>query len=308
MALVEADSWPSAEILGDFVRKNTVWGTPDHDIKLLLSQAHSAVSLSVIDHAAVSGSRLAATSAGVVMGPGDVAFVAYVVVDERDRRQGFARLAMLRVLRQLEITHTVSRAMLLSTAVAEPLYRNLGFTDIPHVEVQRYNFVGTGTPLISPKDLALSSSPDTLERALTILTSAAEGDLTDSRCKLLRTAVTDYGAIVTVAGQNDACCFVRFDETSLRLGPLVASSLESGVEAVSKAVALVSSRSNVLPLSAIALVRTGCSRAHDVLSGSGFEAGERIPFLHLNCDAPDLSVAPALASREYLCFAGYEHL
>lgn len=307
MALVEADSWPSAEVLGDFVRRNTDWGTPNHDIELLVSLAHCAVSLSIED-AALSGSRLVATAAGVVMGSGDVAFVAYIIVDMKERRQGYARLALLRLLRQLDTVHAVSRAMLVATAVAEPLYRNLGFTDFPHLKVRSYKFVGTGTSGTSPEDAALSPSSDSLERALAIVASAAKGDLDDSRSKLLRTAVADYGAIVAVAEQNNACCFIRMDEKLLRLGPLVACSVASGVEAVNRAVAKLSARSNLMPLTSMALIRTGCSRAHDVLSGAGFEAGEGIPFLHLNCAAGNPSVAPALASTEYLSLTGYEHL
>lgn len=309
MALLEADAWPSAKTVGFFIRSNTDWDMPDRDVTLLSTLAHSAVSFSAIDDVAVSDSRLVATAAAVVMGAGDVAFIAYVCVDERERRQGLARRALLRLLRQLDIVHAVTRAMLVATAVAEPLYRNLGFTDFPHVKVRRYKFTGSTSPPQSSKDAALLQSRDNLERGVAIVAAAAKGDIHDSRSTLLRTAVIDHGAVVAVAGYQDACCFIRRDEKEHRLGPLAAFTVDSGVRAVNEAATMVTSRADYQSLTAMAIVRTDCNLAHNVLVGAGFVAGDSIPFLHLNCAAPhNLSVASALANREYLALTGFEHL
>jgi GNAT superfamily N-acetyltransferase len=307
-ALEYVDSWPSASEVGDFIRRNTDWDFGDQEDGMLLSKLpHCAVSVSRA--LAANDKGLVATAAAVRMGPGpgDVAFLAYVCVDKSTRRQGLARRIVKHTLRRLKDQHSVQRAMLVATPQAEPLYRELGFADFACVRVKSYKYTRMKSALPSPgTSLELGSA---IETALAILAEATDGDMGDSRSVLLRNAVCDHKGIVEVASDGGTCCFVRRSERECRLGPLVASSMESGLQVLNAVTRLVTSLESCVSLTAMVLVRQDSNFAELLFESAGFEASHAIPLLHLNCGSLDeLSICRALSNPRYLTLSGFEHL
>lgn len=308
MPFEDFDAWPPASELGAFVRRNTDWDMDDNDVMVLSRLSHVVVAISATGYVPESLTPVVATAAAVVMGGGDVAFLAYVCVDKTTRRQGLARRAVLRILRLLETEHGLNRVMLVATQVAEPLYRQLGFTDFPSVRVEDYKYVGR-TDFSPATNKTEAQSLRDLELALAIVANATDGSVNDSRSTMLKTLVCENRCVVEVSEYGDACAFVRRDEIGHRLGPVVASSLKAGVQAVKMVVARITALSDYRSISAMAVTRPDSEFTRNVLYGAGFESRNMIPFLHLNCaTVGELSISRALANPCYLALAGFEHL